>query len=367
VRAWKIVAAVFLALGLAALLNAQGLRKTAVIQPPGLGRDVAMAVTAPLVRVSHFLYLDRPRQELKEALGRSGDDRIDTRIVLPALPAQPAPRLASVVRVRTTAKPKAKPKPLAPPKPKVDPRPKAQPKPQPKPRPKPQPPRPAFSPSHPLRVWVAGDSLASVPGQSLERATGSSGAVDVVSVESRLATGLGRPEIFNWFERIGGAVAELRPNVAVLSFGADDDHDFMSGVPAGKTLGPLGSPSWIAEYRRRAAGVQEELTRAGVYVVWLGLPITRGEGWNRPFRTINKILKGVAAASPDHAYFLGTYTLFQDSHGHYAEYLPNAQGQLVKMRSGDGVHYEAPAGDLIARLVLHRLNQKFDLTSWKRK
>src|SRR5581483_3698539 len=182
---------------------------------------------------------------------------------------------------------------------------------------------------------------------------------------SRLATGLGRPELFNWFERIDQAVAELHPNVAVLSFGADDDHDYMSGVPAGVKLGPLGSPSWTAEYRRRAAGVQAELTRAGVYVVWLGLPITRGEGWNRPFRTINKILKGVAAASPDHAYFLGTYTLFQDSRGRYAEYLPNGHGQLVRMRSGDGVHYQPPAGDLIARLVLHRLNQVFDLTSWK--
>jgi hypothetical protein len=361
VRARKIVAAVFLALGLAALLNAQGLRKTAVIRPPGLGRDVAMAVTAPLVRVSHFLYLDRPRQELKEALGRGADDRIDTRIVLPAVTpkpkprAQAEPRLAAVVRVRATAKPKAEPKPTA------EPRPKS------KPKPKPKPPRPAFDPSHPLRIWVAGDSLAAVPGQSLERATGSSGAVDVVSVESRLSTGLGRPELFNWFERMGQAVSELHPNVAVLSFGADDDHDYMSGVPAGVTLGPIGSPSWAAEYRRRAAGVQAELTRAGVYVVWLGLPITRGEGWNKPFRVINKILKGVAAASPEHAYFLGTYTLFQDSHGKYAEYLPNAHGQLVQMRSGDGVHYQPAAGDVIVRLVLHRLNQVFDLTSWKQK
>src|SRR5262249_44489419 len=130
---------------------------------------------------------------------------------------------------------------------------------------------------------------------------------------------------------------------------------------------PIGSTSWDAEYRRRAAGVSEELTRAGVYVVWLGLPITRGEGWNRPFRVINGILKGVARDSGGRSYFLGTYRLFQDSHGRYAEYLRDAHGRLVHMRSPDGVHYQPAAGDLIARIVLQRLNEVYDLTSWKRK
>src|SRR5205814_397656 len=110
----RLVVTVCLALGLAALLNAQGLRKTAVIQPQGVGRDVALAVTAPLVRVSHFLYLDRPRQELKEAIGRGDDDRVDTRIVLPAVPAKSAapratparaPRLAAVDRPHARPRP----------------------------------------------------------------------------------------------------------------------------------------------------------------------------------------------------------------------------------------------------------------------
>jgi hypothetical protein len=29
------------------------------------------------------------------------------------------------------------------------------------------------------------------------------------------------------------------------------------------------------------------------------------------------------------------------------------------------VHFEAPGGDIIARLVLKALNERFDLTSWK--
>jgi hypothetical protein len=41
-------------------------------------------------------------------------------------------------------------------------------------------------------------------------------------------------------------------------------------------------------------------------------------------------------------------------------------GRLVRMRADDGVHFERAAGDLIARQALRRLNQRFDLTSWRR-
>jgi hypothetical protein len=338
----------FLALGLAALLNAQGLRKTAVIQPQGVGRDFALAVTSPLVKVSRFLHFDRPRHELKAALGRGSDDRVDTTIALPA----PTPKPAPVV------KPVPAPTPVPPGR-------THRTRPVPPPPRHPSPPRRAFSPTRPLRVWIGGDSLAEVPGQSLERVVGSGGAVNVLSVESRLSTGLERPDVYNWFTRMPEVIRQLHPNVVVLSFGADDDHDYMTGLPAGHTIGRLGSPTWVAEYQRRAAGVTQQFKAAGVYVVWVGLPITRGEGWNKPFRIINRILWTVAKSAPGSATFIDTYRMFQDERRHYADYLRNGQGQLVLMRSPDGVHYQPPAGDLIARTVLRQLSQVYDLTSWR--
>ncbi len=71
----------------ALLLNAPGLHKSATIQPEGWKRDVALGVTGPLESVSGALLLDRPRQALKAALGRSDDDEIDTAVVAP----QPRP------------------------------------------------------------------------------------------------------------------------------------------------------------------------------------------------------------------------------------------------------------------------------------
>jgi hypothetical protein len=295
---------------------------------------VALAVTKPLARLSHLAYLDRPRHELQLAIGRRDVDRIDTRVVLAAPLEPPAkPRVSQVPVAR-------------------------------RPKPKPKPKKPAmlgrFTRSHRLRVWVAGDSLSQVPGQALERAAGSAGSIDVVGVESRLDTGLSRPDLYNWFTRLRDVISQLHPNVAVLSFGADDEHDYMSGVPAGHTIGPLGSPSWVAEYRRRVEGVTRELNAAKIYVVWLGLPITRGNGYRRGFRVVNSVLEGAARRHRRMAAYVDTWRRFSH-HGRYADYIPNAHGQLVLMRAPDGVHYEPAAGDEIARAVVAQLRRVYDL------
>ena len=72
-----------LALGLAALLNAPGIHKSATIQEEGWKRDLALAFTGPLKATSDALLLDQPRRGLKALAGRSDDDEIDTGIALP--------------------------------------------------------------------------------------------------------------------------------------------------------------------------------------------------------------------------------------------------------------------------------------------
>ncbi|MFL5962184.1 MAG: DUF459 domain-containing protein [Gaiellaceae bacterium] len=315
------IVVLFVGLLLAALLQAEGLRKQAEIQPAGVQRDLALQVTRPLVRVSRVLHLTTPRHELQVAIGRAHEDEIDTQVHL-TLP------------------------------------PPAGPLPNPRPTGTHVPRRPQFTAAKPLRIWVAGDSLAEVPGQALERVANP--VVRVVGVESRLSTGLARPDLYNWFTRIQAAPRQLRPNVAVFSFGADDAHDFMAGVPGGKTVGALGSPSWNAEYKRRVDGVTRELNAQGVHVVWLGLPIPDGPGFKKSFPIVNRILESVAAAHPKAATYVDTWHLLDDAHGRYAPYL-RVHGRLTLMRLSDGVHYTAAAGDLVAQQVLKQLGAVYRL------
>ena len=217
-----------------------------------------------------------------------------------------------------------------------------------------------------MRLWVAGDSLVVVPGQSIVRASGASPVMEPVGgVEGRVATGLERPDVFNWFRYVPERMRELRPNVVVLSFGGNDDHGYMTGLPAGVSLDGFGSDSWRAEYARRVGGLFDTIARQGAYAVWIGLPITRDAEQTQRFDVINAVVAAEARKRPRKATYVDTYTTFASDTGGFAEYLYDPSGQLVRVRAADGVHFEPRGGDMIAREVLKRLNKVFDLTSWR--
>jgi len=311
----------------AVLLNAPGLHKSATIQPEGWKRDAALAATGLIESVSGALLLDRPRRALKAVLGRSEDDEINTAVVVAPTPEEP-------VLDDTLAAP---------------------------------PQREKFSPKRKLRLWIAGDSLVVVPGESLLRAAAGSRAIaSVGKIDGRIATGLERPDVFNWFTHIRKEMRSKKPGAVVLMFGGNDDHSFMTGLPDGKEVGSFGSPSWQAEYRRRVGGVMDTIGRSGAFLVWIGLPISRDAAQTRRYDTINAIVQQEAAKRPGSAAYLDTYFFFAGEDGGFAEYIADDTGKLVKMRAEDGVHFERHAGDLIAERVLERLEERYDLTSWRK-
>ena len=334
------LAIALLALVVGSLLNAPGMHKTAFNQPSGWKRDVALAITGPLAGVSHALLLDRPRKLLQDTLGRGDEDKIDTTISF--APSTPVTTL-SPTTTPTSA--------------------------QPAPRPAPKSRLAAFGPKHKLRLWIAGDSLVITPGWAIIRAAGKARAILPVGgrPDGRIATGLERPDVFNWFAHIRKEVRELRPNAIVLDFGGNDDHTYMTGLPKGTSIGDFGTASWSAEYRRRVAGLLDSVNRAGVFVVWIGLPITRDAAQTRRFDTINAITESEARKRKGGVAFIDTYATFASDSGGFAQYLTDVSGKQILVRAPDGVHFEAAGGDIIARNVLHALNQQFDLTSWRRK
>jgi hypothetical protein len=319
-----IVVALF-ALLVGVLLNAPGLHKSATIQPEGWKRDLALALTEPLTTVSEALLLDQPRRGLKAALGRSEDDEIDTGIAVPDPPPDETPTNPT--------------KPL---------------------------PREKFTPQRPLKLWIAGDSLVVVPGQSILRAVGDRRAIEPIGdVDGRIASGLERPDVFNWFDHVSEVMRKETPRAVVVMFGGNDDHGFMTGLPEGREVGAFGTASWTAEYRRRVAAIMDTVTRSGAFLVWIGLPVTDDADQTSRFDAINAIVQPEAAKRPGRVSYLDTYFFFAENGG-YAQFVETDSGRLVRMRADDGVHFERAAGDLIARQILRRLNQRFDLTSWRR-
>ena len=186
-----------------ALLLAPGMHKAAFNGQPGTKRDVSLALTGGLAHVSHALLLDRPRGLVQDAMGREDADKINVAIVVP--PSTVTPKPGTTPTTKPTKPVVAKP-----------------------------PAKRAFTPKKKLRLWIAGDSLVIVPGYSIVRAAIASPVIQSVGgVDGHIATGLTRPDVFNWFEELTTQVKALHPNVVVLNFGANDNHSYMTGLPDG--------------------------------------------------------------------------------------------------------------------------------------
>ena len=215
-------------------------------------------------------------------------------------------------------------------------------------------------PTRPLRVWVAGDSLAQVPGQAIQRRSGSGRLLEVGSVESRLSTGLTRPDLYNWFTRFGEVITRsARPSSCSPSAPTTPTTSWRA-FPRVERVGPLGSPSWRAEYRRRVDGVTREFNAAGIVTIWIGLPIPDGPGFARSFPIVNSILDSVAKAHPKQARYVDTWHALDSPHGKYTPYL-RVDGKLTLLRPPDGVHYTAAGGDVVADEIVRDLGRFYTL------
>lgn len=312
-----------LALVIGLVLNAPGAHKRAYNLSEGWKRDVALTVTGPLDTVGGALLLDRPRRVVQSVMGRSGTDAIDTEIALPDTKPTATPPSGTPAKV-------------------------------------------AFTPERRLRFWVAGDSLVITPGRSIVRASGASPVLESVGdVDGLVATGLTRPDVFNWFAEIRKRLTELRPAVVILGLGANDDKAYMTGLPEAVSIVDFGDAAWLKEYARRVGGLMDIVARAGAHSIWIGLPQTDSAQQTQRFDTVNSVIAREARKRPATATYIDTYTLFASDTGGYTQFLPDGAGGEVKVRANDGVHFERTGGDMIARVVLKALNRMYDLTSWR--
>jgi hypothetical protein len=310
------------ALLVGALLNAPGIRKTALGQDVGWRRDVSTFFADPLYDVSHTILLDRPREGLQDALGRGGDDDIDLSLPSPTVPP------------RTT------------------------------PDEKPEVPKRAFSPQDQASLYVTGDSLSITPGESIINQALGTGVIGLLGpVDGHVATGLARPEVFNWPAYLTEVVTRDKPDAVVLTIGSNDDQT-LTGDGGGQSFG---SPEWITEYGRRVGGLMDALTGSGdTTLFWVGIPpMANTERFDTKYSIINEIVESEAAKRPGKVAFVDTVPVLSAFGGGYTEYLQRDDGSLIQVRATDGIHFTREGGDLIAAEVLKTMRETFDLDSWQ--
>lgn len=296
---------VLLTLLVGTLLNSSSLYTHATTMKPGFVRDTSMSVLHPFDRASRMLGLTSLRQHTRSAMNLPRDDKVDTFTFANTKVAAPVP---------TTTLPQ-------------------------------------LGPTSKLTMWIIGDSLSIVPGDSmLDHFPGDD--FDIQGMDGKVATGISRPDVFNWFTYVHDFVVQHKPQVLVATFGANDDQ-YLFGD--GGAVGPFGSQAWKDEYGKRISGMLDFLQSEGTHTLWIAIPPVRDPARNDHYRIINEVTRATVAAHPSSASYVETAAAFTLPDGSYQDSLI-IDGTPTLLRAPDGIHFTIAGGDVISRLVLEKLH-----------
>jgi hypothetical protein len=311
------LAAIAIAFAMVIVLDADGMLATARQLPYGsTQRAVAVALMRPVAAVTDALYLNRPVQWMQRAVGKrslgvSGDPFASAPKPPPPLPAPKPPSGGTTVRHS----------------------------------------KPQLTAAHPLRILVAGDSLAGDFGPLLQEYGKRTGVIEPAGqVDFRIGTGLARPDVFDWPRQLREDIAANHPGMVVLAFGLNDDQP-MTG-PTGNYLA-LGSPGWVAEYRRRVGAMMDIALAAGAKVIYASPPLVPDRARDARYQQIATLIAQAAARRGPNVRAFNTQKLLDPS-GHYTQFA-RVNGQLVALRRSDGVHLSGYGDQRMAASLLRTI------------
>jgi hypothetical protein len=213
--------------------------------------------------------------------------------------------------------------------------------------------RSPLTPDAPLRLWIAGDSIAWSIGQSLGKRAAATGVVAPV-YESRVSSGLSSPGFFDWPQRISEEIPRLNPEVIVFVMGT---NDWLTAQPT--PLDASGQPAWTATYAAQVQAMVDAMARDGRTLYWIGAPILRDSHEDPGAKAVDDVIENVVDHHAD-AHYVDARALLDAPDGTYTSTL-EIDGHNVTVRTGDGVHPTADGADIVSDSVFTALDRQCDV------
>jgi hypothetical protein len=282
-----------------ALLNASSLKRTADNYALGWKHDVGVAVADPLYDISSAVWLNKPRDELAEAIHGPppSEDLCSVSVVHGPDDTTPEPRIAEI------------------------------------------------SKEDPLRVMYAGDSIMQGLAPVLDDELEKSGFVKSAQ-STKQGSQLSSPGQLNWCEEVENTFVAFQPDVVIVELGAGD---FFPSEVDGEILAP-GIDGWEEWMAGLVDGFVRKLSETGAQIYWLSVPLLQKDSGGVGRDAYDRVLNSVANDWPN-LHFVDIAGAIGGDGTTYSPTIRKADGQLVEVRAGDGIHL-SPAGNArVANLV----------------
>lgn len=212
-------------------------------------------------------------------------------------------------------------------------------------------PLPPVAPGKPRVVALAGDSMMAVGlGATMMRQAAGDKNVHLLKA-FRSGTGLARPDVFNWMDEYPAMVGAEKPEVVIVSIGANDGQGF---VVDGKVQA-FGTDDWRKTYQSRVSDYLALVESSGARVVWVALPPMRSVAFNDKVDIINRIAYSVVSQDSQ-ATWWDSAPFIADESGRFREFIALANGKNLHVRSDDGIHYSDEGAALMTSVLMRWLD-----------
>ena len=203
-------------------------------------------------------------------------------------------------------------------------------------------------------VVVMGDTLGDMLADGLEEAFEDIPEIGVLH-KSKESSGLVRTDFYDWPKTAQGiANGPRKPDVAVMMLGSNDHQPLEDGAQAAEPF----SPRWRELYTARVDAIIRAFKEKNIPLVWVGLPMMKSERFSADMGQINEIYRASAASAG--IPFIDIWDIFADDHGQYSAFGPDVNGQNVKLRAADGVHFTSAGARKVAHFVEGEIKRIFD-------
>jgi uncharacterized protein len=307
--AGRILVTMVLALALAALVNADSLVRRAESKPLGPARDRSLLLWHPVQDIAHITQLSRLRDLGDWMVGN--EDRGGGGIPF----AGPVTTVPAGLERPTLRAPTA---------------------------------------DEPLRVYIGGDSIIRDAGDAFLNIASDSPLFET-TLHYENATGLARPDFYDWPAAFREDMEAHRPEVAFVLFGGNDSQGILGAN--GEAFEDPSDPRWREEYARRVGGVMDVLRADDRIVYWIALPPMRDADFDGRAEIMNEIYREAAESRPWMTY-LDLHPIFADEQGSFVERRADRSGEEVDLRQDDGVHLSQAGAGLLAREMLDLIDEE---------
>jgi len=213
---------------------------------------------------------------------------------------------------------------------------------------------PAVAPT--FFVAVLGDSLGQMLAQGLSEAFENRPEVAILR-KAKENSGLVRDDFFDWTKATQDLLASNEKiDFAVMLIGSNDRQTLHD---ANGSYEP-GSPEWQAAYTQRIETIAGMFRDKKIPLIWVGLPILRSENLSADAVTFNQFYRAYAEKAG--ATYIDIWEAFADEAGKYSAAGPDINGQIVRLRAGDGVHFTKAGARKLAHFVEPEIRRKLEET-----